>query len=59
MRDLKLSPFRKTNPIEEVFGRYGAADYKGTLEQLQRKRFMAGGKLALTPCDCDICNVPF
>ena len=54
MRDLKLSPFRKTNPIEEVFGRYGAADYKVTLEQLQRKRFMAGGKLALTPCDCDM-----
>jgi hypothetical protein len=38
LQDLELSPYRKRNPIAELFIRYGAADYAGLLEEHQRRR---------------------
>lgn len=47
MQDLGLSPYRKPNPIAEVFLRYGASDYAGLIEQHQRRR--AEGPVRLRP----------
>ena len=33
LKELKLSPYRKSNPIAELFDRYGASDYRGVLEE--------------------------
>ena len=48
LKDLELSPYRKLpNPLAEVFGRYGAADYRGIVEEYQRKQSQR--KRPLTP----------
>ena len=36
--DLGVSPYRKGNPVAELFGRYGAADYRGVGEAYRRSR---------------------
>lgn len=33
LKELGLSPYRKSNPIAELFGRYGVSDYKGVLAE--------------------------
>ena len=39
LKDLGLSPYRKLpNVPAEIFGRYGSADYKGVVEEYNRKR---------------------
>ncbi len=39
LKDLALSPYRKLpNILAEIFGRYGSADYKGVVEEYNRKR---------------------
>jgi glycine/D-amino acid oxidase-like deaminating enzyme len=51
LQDLALSPYRKRNPIAEVFVRYGAADYAGLLEEHQRRR--ESGPVRLRPVALD------
>ncbi|MFV8751809.1 flavin-containing monooxygenase [Nannocystaceae bacterium ST9] len=36
--DLGLSPYRKSNPLAELFARYGSADYAGVIDELNRER---------------------
>ena len=38
LRDLRLDPYRKSNFVEEIFGRYVPGDYKGIRKQVQEKR---------------------
>ncbi|MEM7372475.1 MAG: NAD(P)/FAD-dependent oxidoreductase [Bacteroidota bacterium] len=38
LKELRLSPYRKSNPIAELFGRYGAGDYQGVLEEYLASR---------------------
>jgi dimethylaniline monooxygenase (N-oxide forming) len=51
LQDLELSPYRKGNPIAEVFVRYGAADYAGLLDEHQRRR--ESGPVRLRPVALD------
>jgi hypothetical protein len=51
LQDLGLSPYRKSNPVAEVFMRYGAADYAGLLEEHQRRR--VSGPVRLRPVALD------
>jgi dimethylaniline monooxygenase (N-oxide forming) len=51
LQDLALSPYRKRNPLAELFVRYGAADYAGLLEEHQRRR--ADGPVRLRPVALD------
>jgi hypothetical protein len=49
MQDLLgLDPKRKGNVIEESFGRYSPLDYSGVLEEVQKQRQDASGKLRLS-----------
>lgn len=50
--DLGFSPYRKSNPITELFARYGAADYAGLVEAFQRRR-ASEGPLRLRPQPLD------
>jgi dimethylaniline monooxygenase (N-oxide forming) len=50
--DLGLSPYRKSNWLAEVFGRYNAADYAGLLDELERRRANEG-PLKLRPLPLD------
>lgn len=52
LRDLGLSPYRKSNWLAEAFGRYGAADYAGLIDELQRRR-TTEGPLQLRPLPLD------
>lgn len=36
--DLGVSPYRKPHPVAELFGRYGAADYRGVGDEYRRRR---------------------
>ena len=54
MQDLGLDPFRKSNPIAEIFARYGASDYTGVVDELQEKRKNSGGTLRLHPIASDM-----
>ncbi|MDB4929828.1 MAG: NAD(P)/FAD-dependent oxidoreductase [Myxococcaceae bacterium] len=49
LQDLGVSPYRKLpNPIAEVFGRYGSADYAGVVDEVRR----GGSRLrAVLPLD--------
>jgi len=39
LKDLGISPYRKLpNILAEIFGRYGSSDYKGVVEEYNRKR---------------------
>jgi cation diffusion facilitator CzcD-associated flavoprotein CzcO len=49
--DLGFSPYRKSNPLSELFARYGAADYAGLVEAFQRRR--SEGPLHLRPLPLD------
>jgi dimethylaniline monooxygenase (N-oxide forming) len=51
LQDLRLSPYRKSNPLAEVFLRYGAADYAGLLDEHKRRR--ASGSVQLRPVALD------
>ncbi|MFO7564226.1 MAG: NAD(P)/FAD-dependent oxidoreductase [Enhygromyxa sp.] len=51
LQDLGLSPYRKSNPVAELFLRYGAADYAGLLEEHQRRR--TSGPVRLRPVALD------
>ena len=51
LEDLGFSPYRKSNPVSEVFGRYGAADYAGLIDEFQRRR--SEGPLHLRPLPLD------
>lgn len=47
LADLGFSPYRKSNPVAEIFARYEASDYAGLIDELQRRR--AEGPLHLRP----------
>jgi dimethylaniline monooxygenase (N-oxide forming) len=49
--DLGFSPRRKSNPIAEWFARYGAADYAGLVDELQRRRERGPLRLRVQPLD--------
>jgi dimethylaniline monooxygenase (N-oxide forming) len=51
LQDLGLSPYRKGNPLAEVFMQYGPADYAGLIAEHQRRR--AAGPLRLRPVALD------
>ena len=51
LRDLGFSPYRKSNPVSEMFARYGAADYAGLVEAFQRRRAQAPLRLRPLPLD--------
>lgn len=38
LMELKLNPYRKSNPIAELFSRYEASDYKGVFEEYERAK---------------------
>ena len=38
LKELNLSPYRKSNPIAELFGRYQASDYQGVLEEYLKSK---------------------
>ena len=38
LRDLGLTPYRKSNPLAELFGPYTAADYAGLSDEYERSR---------------------
>lgn len=52
LRDLGLSPYRKSNWLAEVFTRYAAVDYAGLIEEFQRRRANEG-PLTLRPLPLD------
>ena len=51
LADLGFSPYRKSNPLSELFARYGASDYAGLVDELQKRR--AKGPLHLRPRPLD------
>jgi dimethylaniline monooxygenase (N-oxide forming) len=52
LRDLGLSPYRKSNWFAEVFTRYAAVDYAGLIEEYQHRR-ANHGPLKLQPLPLD------
>ncbi|GAA4836570.1 NAD(P)/FAD-dependent oxidoreductase [Algivirga pacifica] len=38
LKELQVSPYRKSNPVAEVFGRYEASDYLGVYEEYINKK---------------------
>jgi dimethylaniline monooxygenase (N-oxide forming) len=52
LRDLGLSPYRKSNWFAELFTRYAAVDYAGLIEELQQRR-ASQGSLKLRPLPLD------
>jgi hypothetical protein len=50
--DLGISPYRKSNLLTEMFTRYGAIDYAGVVDELQRRRANEG-PLKLRPLPLD------
>lgn len=38
LKELGVSPYRKSNPLAELFVRYQASDYRGVFEEYERKK---------------------
>lgn len=51
LMELGFSPYRKRNPIAELFAQYGARDYAGLVEAQQRRREAGPLRLRSLPLD--------
>jgi hypothetical protein len=49
LMELKVNPYRKSNPIAELFSRYEASDYHGIFEEYERARTKRTGPLKTLP----------
>jgi len=47
LKELEVSPYRKSNPLAELFVRYEASDYGGVFEEYERKK--VGRRAPLRP----------
>ena len=49
LMELQLNPYRKSNPIAELFSRYEASDYKGVFEEYERAKTKRTAPLKTLP----------
>lgn len=49
LTELEVSPYRKSNPLAELFARYEASDYQGVFEEYERKKGKRRGVLRPLP----------